>query len=182
MELEDSYSNTRSALAHLLAHDRFRTAAEDKVAELLRRNRELLESPGVVEYFGDLEFTNLRKLTAAIADTDPTCPTHLDAINRFLAASRKLLESPNAIEALGALMIKAIDSAANDLDGARKDALAEFGVGHSDVEIFLKIVDVLVELYEAENWDTSEIVHPSMHMLAKMISANFAAYERTLNT
>lgn len=49
LELEHRYSNTQSALAHLLAHDRYRSHIEDKVADLVRTTEHLLSLPGVAK-------------------------------------------------------------------------------------------------------------------------------------
>ena len=47
LTLEETYTNTRSALVHLLAHDRYRTEIEDRMAELVQKTEVLLACPGV---------------------------------------------------------------------------------------------------------------------------------------
>ncbi len=48
LSLELNYSNTRSAIAHLMAHDRYQVSwVKDRVLELVQMTRELLSKPGV---------------------------------------------------------------------------------------------------------------------------------------
>lgn len=51
MDADDTYNNTRSALAHLLVHDHFRTKNEseinDKLTELIALTRQMLSRPDV---------------------------------------------------------------------------------------------------------------------------------------
>ena len=47
LSCEEKYTNTRSALAHLLKHDRYRTHIADRVHEIVTITRDLLAQPGV---------------------------------------------------------------------------------------------------------------------------------------
>ena len=66
--LEEMYSNVRSTLAHLMAHDRFRTNIEDKIGELVQDTEELLACPGVERLSRKKNWTT--KLARAAADLD----------------------------------------------------------------------------------------------------------------
>ncbi len=182
LDIEDRYTNTRSALVHLLKHDRYRTKTHDMVGEIMKANRALLDHPDAVEYFGDIELANLKRLREHVADISATRPEYADTANRTLHAAQRVLENPKAQETLGALRVSLIDEAADDLKAASDDALKEFEVSSDDVALFLKIVETLMRLYEEGHWDTSEIIDPAVYALAQMIRGNFAAYHLTLNT
>ncbi len=68
MTLEDTYTNVRSALAHLMAHDRYRTHMEDRVGNLVQKTEELLACPGVEKLSRQKDWT--RRLAKATADLD----------------------------------------------------------------------------------------------------------------
>ncbi len=68
MTLEDIYTNVRSSLAHLVAHDRYRTHMEDKVSDLVRKTEQLLACPGVEKLSRKKNW--MQDLARTVADLD----------------------------------------------------------------------------------------------------------------
>ena len=131
--VEDSYTNTRSSLVHLLAHDRSRTAIEDRVEEVLRLGQ------------------------------------------RFVEGAREMASIPEE-------RLARIEAAAAKVEQCRQELLRYFSVNREAVAQFLQVISHYEEGCLAAGYDPSGIITPNLRKIAQMITANFDAYERTLNT
>ena len=190
LELDDICSKVRSAFAHLIAHDRYRTRIEDRIEGLMRKNRELLDHPEAARYFGELEMkkiqTTLEQVTrirAALQQPqDEQRRQVLDSVDYLLDKARAAASVPGIVETLGKAKIKLIDKAAADLDTCRVDMLKEAGVSPRDIQLFIAVIDETRRGLESESWDSSDVLGQDSYLLAKMILTNFPAYDTTLNT
>ena len=68
LELEGSFTNTRSSLAHLIAHDRYRTRIEDRVQKLVKMTRNMLATPGIESLSSRRDWT--KKLARSTEDLE----------------------------------------------------------------------------------------------------------------
>ena len=95
LQLEDVFANTRSALAHLIAGDRYRTFIEDKVDELVKMTRELLASPGVESLSKRRDWT--RKVARA---TDNLEDSRVEGLLRSTATEADVIRFIRIIDAI----------------------------------------------------------------------------------
>ena len=190
LQLDDTCSNIRSAFAHLIAHDRYRTHIEDRIEDLMHKNRELLDHPDAVKFFGDLEMQKIRRTletVTRIRSTFREAQTErqqqvVDAVDYLLNKAREAAEAPGIVEKIGKAKIQMIDKAAANLDQCRVDMLKESGVVPRDIQLFLAVIDETRRGLEQEFWDSSDVLGQDVYLLAKMILTNFPAYDKTLNT
>lgn len=188
--LEEIYSNTRSALAHLLAHDRYRTKMEDKVSDLMRAHREFLDHPGAAEYLGGLDvkaisaaLSHFERERAALGEPRTSHQRRmLDIADRGMAAMRAILERPEIAKELGEARVQRMEEAAASLDEYRLEMLQRQGVTPTHVSHFFTVLDSLREKYEQEHYSFEGVVPEPMLQLARLVLVNFEAYNKTLNT
>lgn len=94
LDLEDIYTNTRSALVHLMEHSRYRTHIEDKMEKVVRLTGELLACPGVEKLSKNPQWTReLAEAAAALDGARKSVLVHFSVTPRTLGLFLKVIEA-----------------------------------------------------------------------------------------
>jgi len=94
MDLEDIYTNTRSALVHLMEHSRYRTHIEDKMEKVVRLTGELLACPGVEKLSKNPQWTSeLAEAAAALDGARKSALVHFSVTPRTLGLFLRVIEA-----------------------------------------------------------------------------------------
>lgn len=188
LEVEGIYLNTRSALSHLLAHDRYRTRIESKVKDLLQKHRELMDQPDIVQYFGDLEMRAIRHalqcaevFRAGIPIDSERQRQVYDSFDFLMKRAVALTERPGVLDVLGQCRVQKIETAAAGLNRCYLEMLEEAAVKPQHLAVFEQVVEQVRSKYAGEGYDFSSFIPERLTQLAYMVSNRFDVYDKVLN-
>lgn len=135
LEVQDIYNNTRTALAHLKAHNRYCTRFADMADELALKVEQLM----------------------ATADTHGL-NQHNNAWLKKVAVLTEIVKAE------------------------KLKYLSESAVNIYAIQLFLEVVQAIQDVYKEGEYNFENVISAELVVLAMMITDNFSAYEKTLNT
>ena len=103
-------------------------------------------------------------------------------LENLVAESKKLLFETDAAEVYGRKWADRLLRSVTKLDQASQELLIESRIEKCDIELFIDTLGYIEQAHLDEGYDPSGIVPPAIRTLAGMITANFSAYDMTLNS
>lgn len=103
------------------------------------------------------------------------------ALERLVSTSNRLVTVAEETEHKDLSFFQGLAEQAQKLEALSAGENAFRKLKKEDIDLFLLVIEEQRSVYDREGYDSSGIVQEELLKLARMISANFEVYKRTLN-